>query len=214
MSEQRKEKYQSGTIGVEGAGTFFNIDFSIFNPISPSKEEVLGFVESNGYISIEAEHYSRKTDQTYASWNIIEGLGRTGNSITVLPVDIQSYSSPDDILINSPLLEYDIYTFTEGEVEIDFNCIPSYPINANYESRIAIAIDEGDPYILPSGGRRNVMENLMKIRAKLNIGKNGQHVLKVWMVDPGVILDKIIVNTGGMEESYLGPPESVFNKSR
>jgi len=213
MSDQRKEKYKSGTLGVEGPGTFFNIDLSIFNPSSPSKEKVLGFVESNGYISIEAEHYSRKTDQAFAAWRVIEGLGRTGNSITVLPVNISAITSPNDIIIKSPLLEYDIYTFTEGEVEIYFNCIPSYPINANYESRIAVAIDEGEPFIVPSGGR-NVMENLMKINTKLNIEQKGQHILKVWMVDPGIILDKIIINTGDMQESYLGPPESVYNNAK
>lgn len=163
-------------------------------------------------------HYSRKADQAHAAWNIINGLGRSGNSITVLPTNIDSNSSPDDITSKSPLLEYDIYTFTEGEVAIDFNCIPSYPINADYGFRIAIAVDYGKPIIISPSGRRNimenVMENLMNITANLDMGNEGQHILKVWMVDPGVVIDKIIINTGGVRESYLGPPESLFNNAR
>jgi hypothetical protein len=41
-----------------------------------------------------------------------------------------------------------------------------------------------------------------------NVMTAGQHVLKVYMVDPGVVLDKIVIDLGGLRPSYLGPPET------
>jgi hypothetical protein len=44
--------------------------------------------------------------------------------------------------------------------------------------------------------------------------RDSEHTLKMWMVDPAVVLEKIIVNTSGLKSSYLGPPESFRGCSR
>jgi hypothetical protein len=36
----------------------------------------------------------------------------------------------------------------------------------------------------------------------------GLHTLKIYMVDAGVVLDKIVIDAGGLKPSYLGPPET------
>jgi len=35
------------------------------------------------------------------------------------------------------------------------------------------------------------------------------NTLEVWAVDPGVVLERIVVSHGPLLPSYLGPPESV-----
>jgi len=93
MPEAEKKEYAEGAIISKGPGSVFSAELTVFNPPAPSVESVTGFVESNGYISIEAEHYSGKIDKPHASWNIIDGLGRTGSSVTVLPTNIDSIVS-------------------------------------------------------------------------------------------------------------------------
>ncbi len=138
----------------------------------------------------------------------MEGLGRTGDSVTVLPTTSPSVVSVENIISHSPVLEYDFYSFSEAEATITFNCIPSNAINSDHGVRLAVSVDQGDP-IMASRTGRNVIDNLMTLKAKLDMPKEGQHRLKVWMVDPGVVIDKIILDFGGLKASYLGPPESL-----
>jgi hypothetical protein len=209
MSETQRRQFRAGKLETKASGQLINVELNVFNPASPSVKSVKGFVESNGYISIEAENFARKTDKPVASWNIIEGLGRTGNSVTVLPVKINSIVETNDILSKAPSMEYDLYTFTEGPAEIVFNCAASNPINSDYRLRAAVAIDDAKPIIISNRITRSTMDNLLAIKAQLNLPKQGQHKLKIWMVDPGLVIDKIIINTGGVKKSYLGPPESI-----
>jgi hypothetical protein len=38
--------------------------------------------------------------------------------------------------------------------------------------------------------------------------KSGHHTLKFWMVDSGIMLQKLVMNPGGVKPGHLGPLES------
>jgi len=42
----------------------------------------------------------------------------------------------------------------------------------------------------------------------LKVATPGFHLLKLYMVDPGVVVDKIVLDAGDLRPSYLGPPET------
>jgi hypothetical protein len=188
----------------------------LFNPESPSRDSLHGFVEADGCVSIQAAHYTRKVDADSARWDVIEDLGLTGSAVTIFPVTADSVSPPQ----NSPCLEYQIYLFNPGSVEVTAIISPSLNFVPGRGLRFAVSFDAQPPQILtavPKGffvdnGNTNweasVRDNCRQIKSTHTLAQPGYHTLKVWMVDPGLVLQKLIVNTGGVKPSYLGPPES------
>jgi hypothetical protein len=47
-----------------------------------------------------------------------------------------------------------------------------------------------------------------------NFDAAGPHTLKIYGVDPGVVLEKIVIDTGGLRPSYLGSPETSASANR
>jgi hypothetical protein len=178
-------------------------------------EEPISPKDSPGYVSIEAEHFTRSVAHNGARWEVIPGLGRTGDSVAVYPVTVASIDQPDQIVANSPCMEYEITAAASDNAKVTACCLPTRRINAARGLRYAIAIDDESPQIVDFNQTtegpvwsQNVQRNTAITTTTHKIGAAGRHTLKIWMVDPGVVMDKIVMDLGGLKETYLGPPEA------
>jgi hypothetical protein len=54
-----------------------------------------------------------------------------------------------------------------------------------------------------------VANNIIIKTSTHTISKPGKHIVRYWMVNPAVVVQKLVVNIGKQEESYLGPPETI-----
>jgi hypothetical protein len=57
-----------------------------------------------------------------------------------------------------------------------------------------------------------VSNNIIIKTTNHTINTSGKHTIKYWMVSPAVVLQKIVVDLGGVKQSYLGPPETISSK--
>ena len=179
----------------------------VFKPGEPARDSVTGFVESHGHVSMEAEHFTRRHDRGGISWQVIKGLGRSGDSVAVFPPTAGSRTEPGDIQASSPSLEYDMHVFQSGEARLDIDCLPTRHVGPGRGVRMAISIDGQEPHVLTGSGG-DVLANLRRLTTTVKIAFPGKHTLTVWMVDPGIVIDKIVLDFNLPKGSYLGPPES------
>ena len=62
--------------------------------------------------------------------------------------------------------------------------------------------------VTSKGWAENVLNATTKVSTTVKLDAPGAHVLRIYMLDPGVVLDRVVLNTGGLRPSYLGPPET------
>jgi hypothetical protein len=190
------------------------IKVDAFNPTEPVRASLKGFkgfVEANSYVSIEAEHYTRKTGTDSRHWEKIADYGRTLSGMTLLPVTATSILPP----AASPCLEYQAYLFNSGKIEVEAILGPTLNFVPGRGLRYAIAFDEQSPQVVDALARNSVedwatsvRDSVRKVRSEHTVTTAGYHTLKFCMIDSGVVLEKLVLNLGGVKPSYLGPPES------
>lgn len=179
--------------------------------MSPRPEEVDGYVEANGYVALEAEHFNGHVNRGGAEWRVLSLLGRSGDAVKVFP-DVAA-SVMADYATAAAELSYKIHFFTTGTFPITVFRIPT--LNTNGSCRLALALDAAAPQTLrgadatdDSAWSTNVIEHIEKLSGSIHVTAPGSHTLRIWKVDPSIAIDRIVIDTGGLRPSYLGPPES------
>jgi hypothetical protein len=203
-----------GSVTITGTGTAAGAGVTVrveaLNPETPARASVRGFVEANGYVSIEAEHYTKKIDANSARWEKIPDYGWTLSSMSIFPVTSRSVMPPD-----SPCLQYRMYLFHAGPIEVEAILAPTLNFVPGRGLRYAISFDDQPPQIIDAlahntlaDWEKSVEDSVRTVKSTYILARPGYHTLKFWMVDSGVVLQKLVVDLGGVKPSYLGPPES------
>jgi len=212
-----------GAITITGTNQKVCVSVKLSNPTGITRTSLHGFIEGNGHVSIEAEHYTKNTEFGSNRWMRIEDYGHTLSAMRATSAIDAPPATPGK---DSPCLEYRMYLLDTGEAEVEgifgatLNFMPGRGL------RYAVSFDDDPPQVVTlvpqtynaqNGNRdweQSVIQNARYSRTAHRISKPGYHTLKIWMVDPGVVLEKLVVDLGGVKQSCLGPPESFHRAQR
>jgi hypothetical protein len=212
----------SGAIKIAGAGGVVTVKVDALNP-EVTRTSLQGFAESAGTISIEPEHFTKKTDVGTNRWIRVEDYGRTLSGMRAnAVVDAPTLTPGKD----SPSIEYRMYVFSTGAVTINLILSPTLNFQPGRGLRLAVSFDDDAPQIITAvpenfsaqngnqDWEKTVRDNARTVSVSSTLATAGYHTLKVWMVDPAVLVQKIVVNTSAAKStpSYLGPPESFHSR--
>lgn len=213
----------TATVTIDGgdAGRFA-VQLPAHKPAAP----IRGFVETDQHIAINALSFDRSLQSGEITWQALPDFGRTDGGVTAFPVTLPTVTPGG----NSARLEYDLHTFSSGDVTVEVHLAPSLDFQSGDGLRYALSIDDEPPRIIkvgtwspPSNWNTAVADNVRRVSSRHTLAAPGPHTLKFWLVDPGVVLERIVIDTAplpvgspargprpppGVRPSYLGPPES------
>jgi hypothetical protein len=189
-------------------------------PLSTIPETIItpknfkGFIENDGYVSMEAEHYSKAVGNKEITWKVIPNIGRTAGGVSTFPVTISSM-----LTSQSPHLAYDILLQKGGDIKVHIAISPTLAFNQNQGLKFGVSFDNDAPQTVEIHKEESLKkwENSVATNSRTLLVKqpnlsSGKHTLKIWLIDAGVVFQKIMLDTGGLKPSYLGAPESKLIK--
>ena len=175
------------------------------------------FTPSNGFVSIEAEHFYRADASQGTQWSIYPYYGRTRSAVALTP-----YTQP----VGDASLTYR-FSLPEGTQKVNVHIIVKSTLDyknvGGHECTVSIdgqqpqtinfnkTLVDRQPYMYsefyPAVARRIVEKTV-----ELPISKDGIHDLKISPKHPGIVFEKIVIDAGGYKPSFLFGQESPLRR--
>ncbi|MBN2068997.1 MAG: glycosyl hydrolase 115 family protein [Opitutales bacterium] len=206
----------NGTIYIEGKRGTIVVQVNAVKATQEQYEEAKScYASLVGPVSINACNASRNIRKEGIGWELMPDYGRVSAAMTIFPVTAKSILLPQ----KSPSLEYDVYLPREGTYSVDIVVGPVMDFVPDRGMRIAVSFDEETSKILDIFEDResntflgeswyvSTKDNARFLSSSHHL-LSGKHILKIAMVDPGIVIQKIIIHDKPLPYSYLGPKEN------
>ncbi len=202
-----------------------NNDITIAEMTIPSTEDTTEskggylFTGANGQVVIEAEHYFSKLDVPHAQWTVLPYMGRTLSGIAVRPYTVSPAGASLSYKMQIPtdIKEVTVHIITKSTLAfsrpkghrytITMDGTPATTVNMNGDMKD----DKLHQYTTyyPVVARRVIEKQLT---LPLSTESDGCHTLIFSPLDSGIVLEKLVIDYGGYQQSYLFGSESKYSR--
>ncbi len=170
-----------------------------------------GFVERNGVVSMSANHYSRLNQGKDQRWIQIDEFGLLGPRM----MSVLDSGSANDVKPADASMTYQFFSESQSNAKIRIFSLPTHPLNKSLSCRYGIKVDEHPMEIvdIKTVGRseewkENVLRNEAVREISLPVLARGEHTLTLYAIDPGIVLDRILILFGTTPLPYSVVPET------
>ncbi|KAK8849799.1 hypothetical protein IAR55_005135 [Kwoniella newhampshirensis] len=217
-----------------------NVTVTVPIVIPPSPPAAFhGHVQGDGYVVMEAKHFSRNSSVEGYAYEEIEWYGRTISGLEMFPVSTKNFT-----VGQGPKIEYDFWshdtieTLPEDHVEVTVQIGPSNNFIVGKQLSLGLQVDDmeaeeihpiplgdlgedkrkGEIGAVPTDWFDVVMNEIRNVTLSVPVKDQhswkeaGNHTVTIWGMSAGLVVERIWVDMGGIKErgySYLGPPESL-----
>jgi len=207
----------TGKISIKGKRETVDVNVTAVKATGEQASEAVDrFASLTGPIAFAASDAANNSAVNGVRWEKIPDYGRGASAMSVFPVTAESIQLGKP----APSLEYPLYLPRAGKYEVTLILGPVMDFVPNRGMRIVVSFDEGLPQVLDIFANRATetflgenwwkqvtRDNVRYLHSSHVLTTSGPHTLTISMVDPGIVIEKIMVSDAPLPDSYFGLPE-------
>jgi hypothetical protein len=169
----------------------------VFNmpPVAEGSDGKKVFDEKTPLLVIDAAKFAESHDGTVGKLHVIEDLGVSGSSITMLPITAASIS--DENAAQAPFAQYEA-KLPAGQRTVEVICVPTHRIHAGRGLRYAISLGNEPPTIVSVNAAAETPQWDKNVLRGYSVGSSshkldGDETVKIRIapLDPGLVISQI-----------------------
>src|SRR5574344_738494 len=158
---------------------------------------------------LDLSKYKNKISAGGHRMSVIEGIGYDWASIQ-LGNATEKVANPIDG--NGDRFEYEFTCDNADSVALHIYMLPFFPLYKGQGNQFGVSVDGQSPQILDNKfsefskpWKDQVLQNGKEVVVKFGIDKGRKHIVSFICGSPGVIIQRVIIDWGGLKKSYVGP---------